>query len=295
MRLVGVPLSADQVTRFYEGFSNGVLWPLFHYLLDQIPLQVSHWDGYVEANEAFADVVAAHYRPGDMIWVHDYQLFLLPGPPARAAARAPASGSSSTSRFPPKSCSAPCPARDRLLQGMLGADLVGFHTPAYLRHFATSLTDILGLLGRDRPGAAARARGPARRRSRWAWTPRRSPRWPTIRRSTAKSTPSGATAASGSSWASTGSTTPRAFPRRLLAFERMLQTASGPAGEGAAGAGGGAVAHQRRRLPGFPRAGGRAGRADQRRVRHAALGAGALHLPRRCPSPTWSRSTARPT
>ena len=56
MRLVGVPLSADLVTRFYEGFSNGVLWPLFHYLLDQMPLQVSDWDGYVEANEAFADV-----------------------------------------------------------------------------------------------------------------------------------------------------------------------------------------------------------------------------------------------
>ena len=50
MRLVGVPLSADLVGRFYEGYSNGVLWPLFHYLLDQIPLQVADWDGYVEAN-----------------------------------------------------------------------------------------------------------------------------------------------------------------------------------------------------------------------------------------------------
>jgi len=79
MRLVGVPLSADLVSRFYEGYSNGVLWPLFHYLLDQVPLQVSHWEGYVEANEAFADVVAAHFRPGDLIWIHDYQLFLLPG------------------------------------------------------------------------------------------------------------------------------------------------------------------------------------------------------------------------
>ena len=63
MRLVAVPLSADQVTRYYEGFSNGVLWPLFHYLLEQIPLQVSDWDAYVEANERFADVVATHYRP----------------------------------------------------------------------------------------------------------------------------------------------------------------------------------------------------------------------------------------
>src|SRR3954468_15458302 len=143
MRLVGVPLSADLVTRFYEGFSNGVLWPLFHYLLDQIPLQVSDWDGYVEANEAFADVVAANYRPGDLVWVHDYQLFLLPSllrerlPGARI-------GFFLHIPFPSEELFRTLPSRDRLLQGMLGADLVGFHTPAYLRHFATSLTDILG-------------------------------------------------------------------------------------------------------------------------------------------------------
>jgi trehalose 6-phosphate synthase/phosphatase len=143
MRLVGVPLSNDQITRFYEGYSNGVLWPLFHYLLDQIPLQVSDWEGYVEANRVFADVVAAHYRPGDMIWVHDYQLLLLPGllrerlPGARI-------GFFLHIPFPSEELFRTLASRDRLLQGMLGADLVGFHTPAYLRHFATSLTDILG-------------------------------------------------------------------------------------------------------------------------------------------------------
>jgi trehalose 6-phosphate synthase/phosphatase len=143
MRLVNVPLSADQVTQFYEGFSNGVLWPLFHYLLDQMPLHVSHWDGYVEANEAFADVVAAHYRPGDLIWIHDYQLLLLPG---LLRERLPAAriGFFLHIPFPSEELFRTLPARDRLLQGMLGADLVGFHTPAYLRHFATSLTDILG-------------------------------------------------------------------------------------------------------------------------------------------------------
>jgi trehalose 6-phosphate synthase/phosphatase len=145
MRLVAVPLSADLVSRFYEGYSNGVLWPLFHYLLDQVPLQVSHWEGYVEANEAFADVVAAHYRPGDLIWIHDYQLFLLPGllrerlPGARI-------GFFLHIPFPSEELFRTLPSRDRLLRGMLGADLIGFHTPAYLRHFATSLTDILGLV-----------------------------------------------------------------------------------------------------------------------------------------------------
>ena len=144
MRLVAVPLSVDQVTRYYEGFSNGVLWPLFHYLLEQIPLQVSDWDAYVEANERFADVVAAHYRPGDLIWVHDYQLLLLPGllrkriPDARI-------GFFLHIPFPSEELFRTLPARERILEGLLGADLVGFHTPAYLRHFATSLIDILGI------------------------------------------------------------------------------------------------------------------------------------------------------
>ena len=144
MRLVAVPLPKDLVTRYYEGYSNGVLWPLFHYLLEQIPLQVSNWDSYVEANERFADVVAAHYQPGDLLWIHDYQLLLLPGSCDVGFPR-PGSGSSSTSRFPPKSCFGRSPPGSICSEGMLGADLVGFHTPAYLRHFATSLTDILGL------------------------------------------------------------------------------------------------------------------------------------------------------
>ncbi|MGH7499078.1 MAG: bifunctional alpha,alpha-trehalose-phosphate synthase (UDP-forming)/trehalose-phosphatase [Gemmatimonadales bacterium] len=144
MRLVAVPLSQDLVTRYYEGFSNGVLWPLFHYLLEQVPLQVSDWDAYVEANERFADVVAAHYRPGDLIWVHDYQLLLLPGllrkriPDARI-------GFFLHIPFPSEELFRTLPSRERLLEGLLGADLVGFHTPAYLRHFASSLTDILGI------------------------------------------------------------------------------------------------------------------------------------------------------
>jgi trehalose 6-phosphate synthase/phosphatase len=144
MRLVAVPLNADQITRYYEGFSNGVLWPLFHYLLDQVPLHVRDWEAYVEANERFADVVAQQYQPGDLIWVHDYQLMLLPGllrqrlPDARI-------GFFLHIPFPSEELFRTLPERDRLLRGLLGADLVGFHTPTYLRHFAASLTQILGL------------------------------------------------------------------------------------------------------------------------------------------------------
>jgi trehalose 6-phosphate synthase/phosphatase len=141
MRLVSVPLTSDQVTRYYEGFSNGVLWPLFHYLLDQVPLHVRDWDAYVEVNERFADIVAQHYQPDDLIWVHDYQLLLLPEllrkrlPQARI-------GFFLHIPFPSEELFRTLPERDSLLRGLLGADLVGFHTPSYLRHFAASLTQL---------------------------------------------------------------------------------------------------------------------------------------------------------
>jgi trehalose 6-phosphate synthase/phosphatase len=141
MRLVSVPLTADQVTRYYEGFSNGVLWPLFHYLLDQVPLHVRDWDAYVEVNERFADIVAQHYQPDDLIWIHDYQLLLLPEllrkrlPQARI-------GFFLHIPFPSEELFRTLPERDSLLRGLLGADLVGFHTPSYLRHFAASLTQL---------------------------------------------------------------------------------------------------------------------------------------------------------
>ena len=144
MRLVSLPLTAGQVARYYEGFSNGVLWPLFHYLLDQVPLHVRDWEPYAEVNEQFAELVARHYLPGDLVWVHDYQLLLLPEllrrrlPDARI-------GFFLHIPFPSEELFRTLPERDRLLRGLLGADLVGFHTPAYLRHFAASLTQILGL------------------------------------------------------------------------------------------------------------------------------------------------------
>ncbi len=144
MRLVSVPLTGEEVARYYEGFSNGVLWPLFHYLLDQIPLYVQDWEPYAQVNERFAEVVAEQYRPGDLIWVHDYQLFLVPEllrrrlPDARI-------GFFLHIPFPSEELFRTLPQRDHVLRGLLGADLVGFHTPSYLRHFVASLTQILGL------------------------------------------------------------------------------------------------------------------------------------------------------
>jgi trehalose 6-phosphate synthase/phosphatase len=98
----------------------------------------------VEANEHFADVVASRYSHGDLIWIHDYQLLLLPGllrrriPDARI-------GFFLHIPFPSEELFRTLPSRERLLEGLLGADLLGFHTPTYLRHFSTSLIDILGI------------------------------------------------------------------------------------------------------------------------------------------------------
>ncbi|MPY88001.1 MAG: bifunctional alpha,alpha-trehalose-phosphate synthase (UDP-forming)/trehalose-phosphatase [Luteitalea sp.] len=142
-RLAPVYLSSDEIQRYYDGFSNGVLWPLFHYLLDRIPLDASNWDAYRQVNEKFADAVVHVSRRDDMIWVHDYQLMLLPAllrdrlPEARI-------GFFLHTPFPSSEIFRLLPWRQEVLRGVLGADLVGFHTRAYLRHFVNSVVHIDG-------------------------------------------------------------------------------------------------------------------------------------------------------
>jgi trehalose 6-phosphate synthase/phosphatase len=144
MRLVPIHLSKTEVQRYYHGFSNGVLWPLFHYLLDRIPLDSRDWDEYRQVNERFADVVAGHYRDGDLIWVHDYQLALVPAMLRQRLPRARI-GFFLHIPFPSSEVFRLLPWRSEILKGLLGADLIGLHTYSYLRHLSTSLLRILGL------------------------------------------------------------------------------------------------------------------------------------------------------
>jgi trehalose 6-phosphate synthase/phosphatase len=143
-RVEPIFLSADEVDRYYDGFSNRVLWPLFHYQIDRVPVDPTGWEAYRRVNEKFADVVAQSYQDGDAIWVHDYQLMLVPWllrkrlPDARI-------GFFLHIPFPSSEVFRILPWRREILRGLLGADLVGFHTRAYLRHFATSLTRIDGM------------------------------------------------------------------------------------------------------------------------------------------------------
>ncbi len=142
--IVPVHLSRDEVERYYHGFSNRVLWPLFHYLIDRVPVDTTGWAAYRQVNTAFADAAAREYRTGDTIWVHDYQLLLVP---ALLRERLPEAriGFFLHIPFPSSEVFRILPWRREMLRGMLGADLVGFHTFSYMRHFLASLLHIDGV------------------------------------------------------------------------------------------------------------------------------------------------------
>ena len=143
MRLVQVPLSAEEVHRYYESYSNGVLWPLFHYFASELPLEIEGFDDYERVNRRFADAVVAHHKPGDLIWVQDYQLMRVP---ALIRARLPEAriGFFLHIPFPSSETFRILPQRELILEGLLGADLVGFHTAAYVRHFSSSVLRTTG-------------------------------------------------------------------------------------------------------------------------------------------------------
>jgi trehalose 6-phosphate synthase/phosphatase len=143
LRLAAVDIPPEEAAPFYEGYCNGVLWPLFHTLPDQLPFEDDDFPAYERVNARFAEAVIARYEPGDAIWVHDYQLMLLP---RLLRARLPEAtiGFFLHIPFPPADTFRTLPARDALLEGLLGADLIGFHTASYLRNFAGAVTHVLG-------------------------------------------------------------------------------------------------------------------------------------------------------
>jgi trehalose 6-phosphate synthase/phosphatase len=144
LRAVAVPLTRREVKSFYEDAANGILWPIFHDLLHQLPAELRGWDTFRSVNEKFARAAAGHRRPGDLIWIHDYQLVLAPGLLRQLAPEARV-GFFLHIPFPPEELLSALPWREEVLRGILGADLVGFHTYAYLRHFCDALRRDLAL------------------------------------------------------------------------------------------------------------------------------------------------------
>ena len=139
-----VSLSKDDVDNFYYGLSNRTLWPLFHYFMEYTEFENEFWESYKTVNQKFADVVLQHAEDGDQIWIHDYQLLLLP---ALIRHRKPnvTIGFFLHIPFPSYEIFRCFPWRDELLHGILGADLIGFHTYDYERHFLSSIKRILRL------------------------------------------------------------------------------------------------------------------------------------------------------
>ncbi len=147
-RIVPVYLTRREVREYYDEFSNAVLWPVFHYLLERLPLESATWETYRGVNERFADRIATQYHAGDLIWIHDYHLLLVPGllrrllPDARI-------GFFLHIPFPDAEVFRTLPWRRDILEGLLGADLIGFHTYSYLQHFAGALADLSGVEPED--------------------------------------------------------------------------------------------------------------------------------------------------
>lgn len=131
---------------YYNGFCNNLLWPLFHYLpmsIESITTAASQFDAYTIANQAFADVTLREYEEGDVVWVHDYHALLLPQMMRKKHANMRI-GFFFHTPFPAFEFYRVLPARKELLAGVLGADLIGFHTPDYQRHFQDACVRILG-------------------------------------------------------------------------------------------------------------------------------------------------------
>ncbi|GAB3236845.1 bifunctional alpha,alpha-trehalose-phosphate synthase (UDP-forming)/trehalose-phosphatase [Hymenobacter seoulensis] len=136
-------LTESEIRDFYEGFSNSTLWPTFHYFPQYATYEQAHWDAYVAVNEKFCRAVLALAGPEDTIWVHDYQLLLLPEMLRRERPDATI-GFFLHIPFPSYELIRALPWRAELLRGMLGADLIGFHTFGYMRHFLSAVSQLLG-------------------------------------------------------------------------------------------------------------------------------------------------------
>lgn len=136
-------LTREEVDTYYNGFCNNTLWPLFHYFPLYARYNPAFWEAYKAVNEHFCQVVNDLATSDDTIWVQDYQLLLLPGLIRRSLPRVKI-GFFLHIPFPSSEVFRLLPWREELLEDLLGADLIGFHTYDYVRHFLTSVRRLLG-------------------------------------------------------------------------------------------------------------------------------------------------------
>ena len=137
-------LSEEEIDGFYQGFSNQSLWPILHYMSLNMEYKTEWWQCYQTVNRKFADSVLRMAEDGDTVWVHDYQLMLVAGM-LREANPSLRIGFFLHTPFPSYELFRCHPNRNELLEGLLGADYIGFHTFGYLRHFRSTVLRCLGI------------------------------------------------------------------------------------------------------------------------------------------------------
>src|SRR5271163_1859903 len=134
LRLIPVRLSADDVEEYYEGFSNATLWPLYHDVIVKPSYQREWWDRYVDVNRRFAEAASRAAASGATVWVQDYQLQLVPKM-LRELRPDLTIGFFLHIPFPPVELFMQLPWRAEIIEGLLGADLVGFHLAGGAQNF----------------------------------------------------------------------------------------------------------------------------------------------------------------
>jgi len=142
---VPIFLDPEDARLYYEGFSNETIWPVFHHFAQYAQFDQQAWEAYERVNRRFAEAVIERLQPGDVVWVNDYHLMLLPGM-LRQAAPDITVGFFLHIPFPSFEIFRMLPWREHILNGLLGADVIGFHTYDYARHF---LSAALRLTGRE--------------------------------------------------------------------------------------------------------------------------------------------------
>lgn len=149
IKYVPVWLDSDTAHGHYEGYCKTTLWPLFHYLLwqdvpgDHRGWEDYSWEAYHAANLAFAERIASEYRPGDLVWIHDYHLLLVPSMLRQLVPNAHI-GLFVHTPFPSSEIFRCLPKRREIIEGMLGADLACFQAFSYSRHFLSSCIRVCG-------------------------------------------------------------------------------------------------------------------------------------------------------
>ncbi len=135
----------ELMDKFYRGFCNSTIWPLFHYFPALTSYHEEHWATYKEVNEIFCQAILEILKPDDILWIHDYHLLLLPGLVRRRRPEQ-AIGFFLHIPFPSFEVFRLLPRQwgNEILEGLLGADLIGFHTHDYTQYFLRNVLRILG-------------------------------------------------------------------------------------------------------------------------------------------------------